>query len=452
MCDDGLRKDLLGVPRIQTWRIQARAEVGDPELLDPRIPRQGGGLAERHMLVSHRFLSVRVIAIVAFADQERGAGNKLRNVGRGPGIGHICNGDTGTSGAHHVIRLDGAFAQVDRFAVLQRPPGAGRNAERTRPIRQESSLAPEIDAIRKDGKRMLPGSTGALHAPRQREPVTTFQFNDLDRKRQLRGDHAKSLNNRRQANGPKDRYRLRAPRVGDRVEQAWKTRNMVRVRVRNTDGGEAAEAPPSRPPGHLRALSAVEEDEITADAHQEAGQPATWQRHHATSSKQCDVYHLLTKSRSREDVLMSSTAPVTLSLVLPLPPGVNNQYVTVGRRRALSATARQFHSNAKKAIEALRSSGAIHPEHERALGNSLLGVYLTYYFETPMKRDLDGGLKITLDVLAASLGFDDRSIVDLHLTKRIDPLRPRVEIDIETIAEWEFDQTYHYLGDADPPQ
>jgi crossover junction endodeoxyribonuclease RusA len=149
---------------------------------------------------------------------------------------------------------------------------------------------------------------------------------------------------------------------------------------------------------------------------------------------------------------MSGTAPVTLSLTLPLPPGVNNQYVTVGRRRALSATARQFHSNAKKTIEALRSSGAIDPAHERALSEALLGVYLTFYFETPMKRDLDGGLKITLDVLASSLGFDDRSVVDLHLTKRIDPLRPRVEIDIETISEWEFDRTYHYLGAADPPQ
>jgi crossover junction endodeoxyribonuclease RusA len=149
---------------------------------------------------------------------------------------------------------------------------------------------------------------------------------------------------------------------------------------------------------------------------------------------------------------MPSAAPVTLSLTLPLPPGVNNQYVTVGRKRALSATARQFHSNARKAIEALRASGAIHPAHERALAETLLGVYLTFYFETPMKRDLDGGLKITLDVLASALGFDDRAIVDLHLTKRIDPLRPRVEIDIETISEWEFDRTYHYLGDADPPQ
>jgi hypothetical protein len=36
------------------------------------------------------------------------------------------------------------------------------------------------------------------------------------------------------------------------------------------------------------------------------------------------------------------------------------------------------------------------------------------------------------------------------LSKRIDPLHPRVEVDIETIADWEFDRTYRYLGEAEP--
>lgn len=147
-----------------------------------------------------------------------------------------------------------------------------------------------------------------------------------------------------------------------------------------------------------------------------------------------------------------SAAPVAISLTLPLPPGVNNQYVTVGKRRVLSATAKRFHSDAKKAIEAQRSSGAVRPADETALNGALLGIYLTFYFETPMKRDLDGGLKITLDVLATALGFDDRAVVDLHLTKRIDPLHPRLEIELETIVDWEFDRTYQYLGNADPPE
>lgn len=140
-------------------------------------------------------------------------------------------------------------------------------------------------------------------------------------------------------------------------------------------------------------------------------------------------------------------APYSLALVLPLPPGVNNQYVTVGRRRVLSASAKAFHRDVARAISSLRSAGKLLPAGDRLVTDSLLGIYLVFYFETPFKRDLDGGLKITLDALARTLGFDDRSVVDLHLSKRIDPLRPRVEIEIETIADWEFDRTYQYLGE-----
>jgi crossover junction endodeoxyribonuclease RusA len=140
---------------------------------------------------------------------------------------------------------------------------------------------------------------------------------------------------------------------------------------------------------------------------------------------------------------------VTLALTLPLPPGVNNQYVTVGKRRVLSKTAQTFKRDATKLISSMREKGRIDPLHEQAIQKSLLGIYLTFYFETPMRRDLDGGLKIALDVLATNLGFDDRSVVDLHLTKQIDPLHPRVEVELETIHDWTFDKEYVYLGGSD---
>jgi crossover junction endodeoxyribonuclease RusA len=147
---------------------------------------------------------------------------------------------------------------------------------------------------------------------------------------------------------------------------------------------------------------------------------------------------------------LSSQPPATFQIVLPLPPGVNNQYVSVGRRRVLSAPARTFNRDVAKLIAAQRSSGRLSTATERALADSPLGVYLVYFFETPHRRDLDGGLKICLDALARTIGFDDRAVVDLHLSKRIDPLRPRVEVEIEAIAEWEFDQTYRYLGQQAP--
>ena len=147
---------------------------------------------------------------------------------------------------------------------------------------------------------------------------------------------------------------------------------------------------------------------------------------------------------------LAAPGPVTLQIVLPLPPGVNNQYVCVGRRRVLSAPAKAFNRDVTKLIAAERSSGRLSTLTERALADALLGVYLVYFFETPHRRDLDGGLKICLDALARTIGFDDRAVVDLHLSKKIDPLRPRVEVEIETIADWEFDQTYRYLGQRAP--
>jgi len=116
----------------------------------------------------------------------------------------------------------------------------------------------------------------------------------------------------------------------------------------------------------------------------------------------------------------------------------------------LSASAKTFNRDVAKLIAAQRSSRRLSTTTERALAEALLGVYRVYFFETPHRRDLDGGLKICLDALARTIGFDDRAVVDLHLSKKIDPLRPRVEVEIEAISEWEFDQTYRYLGQQAP--
>ncbi|MCC6791978.1 MAG: RusA family crossover junction endodeoxyribonuclease [Thermomicrobiales bacterium] len=142
--------------------------------------------------------------------------------------------------------------------------------------------------------------------------------------------------------------------------------------------------------------------------------------------------------------------PVRLRIGLPLPPSVNNQYVSVGRRRVLSAPAKAFKRDVAKIVERARLDGTIDLRMEATLRASLIGVYLTFYFETPMKRDLDGGLKIALDALCGALGVDDRTVVDLHLTKQIDPLRPRLEVELETIVDWSFDRSYVYLGDPAP--
>ena len=75
-----------------------------------------------------------------------------------------------------------------------------------------------------------------------------------------------------------------------------------------------------------------------------------------------------------------------------------------------------------------------------------IGLFIDFYFETPRRRDLDGGLKITQDAICDALGVNDNRVVDVHLVKRIDPLRPRIEVQLEAILDWQFDVEYVYLG------
>jgi len=81
-----------------------------------------------------------------------------------------------------------------------------------------------------------------------------------------------------------------------------------------------------------------------------------------------------------------------------------------------------------------------------ALREGFVGLFIDFYFETPHRRDLDGGLKIAQDAICEAIGVNDNRVVDVHLLKRIDPLRPRIDVELEAIADWDFDVQYVYLG------
>lgn len=146
---------------------------------------------------------------------------------------------------------------------------------------------------------------------------------------------------------------------------------------------------------------------------------------------------------------MSTTTrqPASLRLVLPLPPSINRQYANAAKGRVLTADARNFKRDVKKLIDQALLSNKISTATEKALQKALIGVYLTFYFETPKRRDIDGGLKIALDAICEPLGVDDRAVVDIHLIKQIDPLKPRLEVEIEAIHDWSFDPDYVLLDD-----
>lgn len=129
---------------------------------------------------------------------------------------------------------------------------------------------------------------------------------------------------------------------------------------------------------------------------------------------------------------------------LPLPPSINSQYTQVGKIRVLSKEHEAFKRQVDRRLHRLRVDEVITDAFIERLKAGWIGLFLDFYFETPLRRDLDGGLKITQDAILAALGINDNRVVDVHLVKRIAPANPRVEVELEAIPEWQFDEEYVY--------
>ena len=145
---------------------------------------------------------------------------------------------------------------------------------------------------------------------------------------------------------------------------------------------------------------------------------------------------------------MAKDGEFRVRFALPLPPSINQQYATVNGRRVLSRDSRKYKKEVRKSIRRMRAEGAISDALVAALREGHVALFIDFYFETPHRRDLDGGLKVTQDSICEALGVNDNRVVDVHLIKRIDPLRPRIEVELEAISDWVFDKEYVFLGEA----
>ncbi len=142
---------------------------------------------------------------------------------------------------------------------------------------------------------------------------------------------------------------------------------------------------------------------------------------------------------------MASEGILRARFRLPLPPGINQQYATVQGRRVLSKDSRRYKKEVGRAIRRLRVEGTIPGPLVAALRQGFVALFIDFFFETPFRRDLDGGLKITQDAICEALEVNDNRVVDVHLVKRVDPLQPRIEVELEALPDWEFGIEYTYL-------
>lgn len=130
----------------------------------------------------------------------------------------------------------------------------------------------------------------------------------------------------------------------------------------------------------------------------------------------------------------------TLAFTLPLPPSFNQQYFTHQGYHVLTPWSRRYRDAVTFQLLQMHWSDRLGDEFLAAAGRGSLSLFLRYFFASPRRRDLDGGLKIVQDaVVTRGLGVDDRHVVDIRLLKLVDPLRPRVEVSVDVVEDWDWD-------------
>ena len=118
----------------------------------------------------------------------------------------------------------------------------------------------------------------------------------------------------------------------------------------------------------------------------------------------------------------------TLFLALPIPPSINKQYATVNGRRVLAAAGRHYKRTVGQLLMAsTASSSAAWHSFLREAQERALTLTIHFYFPTLLRRDLDGGIKITQDALCEAMDINDNRIMEIHLYKTLDPNNPRLE-------------------------
>lgn len=123
-----------------------------------------------------------------------------------------------------------------------------------------------------------------------------------------------------------------------------------------------------------------------------------------------------------------------LDLSLPLPPSINHQYATVNARRVLSARGRAYKDLVGKQILLVLAQFSHRRELLRTLRSRDLRLSIRFYFMSPLRRDVDGGLKIAQDALCEALGINDNRIYEIHLYKDRDPARPRIDVALSVMT------------------
>jgi crossover junction endodeoxyribonuclease RusA len=131
------------------------------------------------------------------------------------------------------------------------------------------------------------------------------------------------------------------------------------------------------------------------------------------------------------DIILSGRLPVAPSInASRRPGGKNSRTVHTKVARVFIKDARVMLTAASIDWEAVKYVRAKYDKEQHVP----LELNITYFFNSMWRRDEDGGIKITQDVVFDYLDLNDNLVIDLHVKKRMDKADPRTEVSL-CIAE-----------------
>jgi Holliday junction resolvase RusA-like endonuclease len=115
-------------------------------------------------------------------------------------------------------------------------------------------------------------------------------------------------------------------------------------------------------------------------------------------------------------------------LQLEIPPSLNNIYMNVKRGgRVKTREGRDWFEQA----EMIARIEVVKQKFEYSKKNRF-GIRMIFYFEKD-NRDGDNCIKPTQDAIANVLGINDNRVIEWRVSKRIDKLNPRAEVELWVI-------------------
>jgi Holliday junction resolvase RusA-like endonuclease len=156
-------------------------------------------------------------------------------------------------------------------------------------------------------------------------------------------------------------------------------------------------------------------------------------------------------SRKKRAAMNSTTSSVISTVVaatkstefffngtMPIPPSVNMAYTIIqtkdGIRVGPTPALKRFKDDAILMLSQAYHDWSMINAIREAKRKVPLHVVLRVYFPTEWKRDLDGIIKYAVDAAFDRIQLNDNLIIKLEAEKHVDPVQPRIEIEISRIC------------------